>query len=157
MKKTNSAIYIPNMDAKEFDKICVEKGLQFIYTQVQPHGRLIDADAKVQTQLYDDEHEEWADVEMTVEDYLGYCHNEVPTIIPAEEVSPKMTYLQAIEICRNLNTDKEELDCLVVGEAVQKILSMETINAVTKDVLLNIVRWCFQMNWEEIPAEEEKS
>ena len=45
-KKTNSAIYIPNMDAKEFDKICAEKGLQFIYTQVQPHGRLIDADAQ---------------------------------------------------------------------------------------------------------------
>lgn len=85
MKKANSAIYIPNMDAKEFDKICVEKGLQFIYTQVQPHGRLIDTSAKVQTQLYDDEHEEWADVEMTVEDYLGYCHNEAPTIIPAEE------------------------------------------------------------------------
>lgn len=46
MKKTNSAIYIPNMDAKEFEKICVEKGLQFIYTQVQPHGRLIDGDSK---------------------------------------------------------------------------------------------------------------
>ena len=46
MKKTNSAIYIPNMDAKEFDKICAEKGLQFIYTPVpEPHGRLIDADA----------------------------------------------------------------------------------------------------------------
>ena len=45
MKKTNSAIYIPNMDAKEFDKICAEKGLQFIYTPVPPHGRLVDADA----------------------------------------------------------------------------------------------------------------
>jgi hypothetical protein len=46
MKKTNSAIYIPNMDAKEFDKICAEKGLQFIYIPVPPHGRLIaEADA----------------------------------------------------------------------------------------------------------------
>ena len=44
MKKTNSAIYIPNMDAEEFDKICAKKGLQFIYTPVQPHGRLVDAD-----------------------------------------------------------------------------------------------------------------
>lgn len=60
-----------------------------------------------------------------------------------------MTYLRAIRICTELNTDKEELDCLVVGEAVQKILSMATINAVKKDVLLNIVRWCFPMIWEE--------
>lgn len=53
---------------------------------VPPHGRLIDTEAKVKTQLYDDEHEEWSDeVELTVEQYLGYCFNEVPTIIPAEE------------------------------------------------------------------------
>lgn len=65
-----------------------------------------------------------------------------------------MTYLEAIAICKKLNTEEEELDCLVVGEAVQKILSMETINAVNKDTLLNIVRWCFSMIWEEVPAEE---
>lgn len=65
-----------------------------------------------------------------------------------------MTYLEAIVICKKLNTEEEELDCLVVGEAVQKILSMKTINAVNKDTLLNIVRWCFPMIWEEIPAEE---
>lgn len=64
-----------------------------------------------------------------------------------------MTYLEAIVICKKLNTEEEELDCLVVGEAVQKILSMETINAVNKDTLLNIVRWCFPMIWEEVPAE----
>ena len=52
---------------------------------VPDHGRLIDATAKVQTQLYDDEHEDWADVDMTVDEYLGYCHNEVPTIIPADK------------------------------------------------------------------------
>ena len=53
---------------------------------VPPHGRLIDTSAKVQTQLYDDEHEEWSDeITMTVEEYLGYCFNEVPTIIEAEE------------------------------------------------------------------------
>lgn len=49
MKKTSSAIYIPNMDAKEFDKICAEKGLQFIYTPVPPHGDLIDRDALLDT------------------------------------------------------------------------------------------------------------
>ena len=65
-----------------------------------------------------------------------------------------MTYLEAIVICKKLNTEEEELDCLVVGEAVQKILSMATINAVNKDTLLNIVRWCFPMIWEEVPAEE---
>ncbi len=65
-----------------------------------------------------------------------------------------MTYLEAIAICKKLNTEEEELDCLVVGEAVQKILSMGTINAVNKDTLLNIVRWCFPMIWEEVPAEE---
>ena len=52
---------------------------------VPPHGRLIDTSSSVQTHLYDDEHEEWTDVEMTVEDYLGYCNNDVPTVIPAEE------------------------------------------------------------------------
>ena len=68
-----------------------------------------------------------------------------------------MTYLEAIVICKKLNTEEEELDCLVVGEAVQKILSMETINAVNKDTLLNIVRWCFPMIWEEVPAEESET
>ena len=53
--------------------------------EIPPHGRLIDADAKVQTQLYDDEHEEWTDIEMTVDEYLGYCFNEVPTIIQADK------------------------------------------------------------------------
>ena len=44
MKKANAAIYIPNMDADNFDKICNENGLQFVYVEVPPHGRLIDAD-----------------------------------------------------------------------------------------------------------------
>lgn len=43
MKKSN-AIYIPNMDADNFEKICNEKGLKFVYVEVPPHGRLIDAD-----------------------------------------------------------------------------------------------------------------
>ena len=59
---------------------------------VPDHGRLIDTSAKVQTQLYDDQIEEWIDADMTVEEYLGYCFNEVPTIIPAsEEVYDKYT------------------------------------------------------------------
>lgn len=60
-----------------------------------------------------------------------------------------MTYVKAIKICSELNTENEVPDDLVIGEAVQKILSMATINAVNKDVLLNIVRYCFPMIWEE--------
>ena len=69
----------------EEDDIDTDKPLNCPLIEIPPHGKLIDADAKVQTQLYDDEHEEWTDVEMTVEEYLGYCNNEVPTIIEAEE------------------------------------------------------------------------
>lgn len=78
MKKTNSAIYIPNMDAKEFDKICVEKGLQFIYTQVQPHGDLIDRDAlmKGEGRYIISFGKEGIDVAEI---------NRAPTIIPASE------------------------------------------------------------------------
>lgn len=53
---------------------------------VPEHGRLIDTSAKVQTQLYDDQIEDWIDADMTVEEYLGYCFNEVPTIIPADHI-----------------------------------------------------------------------
>lgn len=79
MKKANAAIYIPNMDADNFDKICNEKGLQFVYFEVPPHGRLIDADAiradineKRPRRSYEDA---WA---LTVID-------AAPTIIEAEE------------------------------------------------------------------------
>lgn len=70
---------------------------------VPPHGRLIDADAKVQTQLYDDEHEEWTDVEMTVEEDLGYCNNEVPTII---ETEPKQKKYSTSEWCSECQRQK---------------------------------------------------
>ena len=44
VKKMKSAIYIPNMDAENFKKICDEKGLEFVYIEVPPHGALIDRD-----------------------------------------------------------------------------------------------------------------
>lgn len=34
------------------------------------------------------------------------------------------------------------------------IKGMETISAMNKDTLLNTVRWCFSMIWEEAPAED---
>lgn len=45
LKKSNAAIYIPNMDADNFEKICNENGLKFVYVEVPPHGDLIDRNA----------------------------------------------------------------------------------------------------------------
>lgn len=73
MKKANGAIYIPNMNEDSFQKICNEKGLQFVYVPVPPHGRLIDADGEV-------------GVNVTMMPG-GKCRVDLiaPTIIPANE------------------------------------------------------------------------
>lgn len=42
--------------------------------------RLIDADAKIMAQLYDDEHEEWIQKEMTVADYLSFSDTAIPFV-----------------------------------------------------------------------------
>lgn len=42
--------------------------------------RLIDADAKIVAQLYDDEHEDWILKEMTVADYLSFSDTSTPFI-----------------------------------------------------------------------------
>lgn len=42
--------------------------------------RLIDADAKIMVQLYDDEHEDWILKEMTVADYLSFSDTSIPFI-----------------------------------------------------------------------------
>ena len=42
--------------------------------------RLIDADAKIVAQLYDDEHEDWILKEMTVADYLSFSDTSIPFI-----------------------------------------------------------------------------
>lgn len=59
-----------------------------------------------------------------------------------------MSYGTAIHILEHI-TDYEQTDIL---EAVEKILSMATINAVRKQALLNAVRWF----WENC-VEEEKT
>ena len=57
---------------------------------------------------------------------------------PKEEKRDRgMTYLGAIEICNKIEEHSEE-EAL---QAIEKILGMETINAVSKDALLNVVRW----------------
>lgn len=55
---------------------------------VPPHGRLIDADARVDVQLYNDEFEDYQTVNMSIDDLLDSSWIELeddPTIIPAEE------------------------------------------------------------------------
>ena len=55
---------------------------------VLPHGRLIDADARVNVQIYNDEFEDFQTVNMSIDDLLDSSWIELeddPTIIPAEE------------------------------------------------------------------------
>lgn len=47
---------------------------------IEIKGRLIDTGEIVGVQMYDDENEDWIFREMTVEDYLGMCDNEVPPV-----------------------------------------------------------------------------
>ena len=49
-----------------------------------PHGRLIDAETKIEAQYYDEEHEEWTMETFTVEEMISIADNEVPTVIEAE-------------------------------------------------------------------------
>ena len=49
-----------------------------------PHGRLIDAETKIEAQYYDEEYEEWTMQTFTVEDIISIADNEVPTVIEAE-------------------------------------------------------------------------
>lgn len=56
---------------------------------VPPHGRLIDADARVDVQMYNDEFEDYQTVNMSIDDLLDSSWIELeddPTVIPAEEV-----------------------------------------------------------------------
>lgn len=54
----------------------------------EPHGRLIDADARVNVQVYNDEFEDFQTVNMSIDDLLDSSWIELEddsTIIPAEE------------------------------------------------------------------------
>ena len=57
-----------------------------------------------------------------------------------------MTYGKAIAICADIEnpeyTDEER------GLAIHKIMSMETINAVTKDTLMKAIRWMWNQLFE---------
>ena len=99
MKKAKTAIYIPNMDADTFEKICQEKGLQFVYVEVLEHGRLIDADAFcekrleiVERQKYDDFYAESLSVGAILREVVNELNgsglawfSNAPTISPADK------------------------------------------------------------------------
>jgi len=52
-----------------------------------------------------------------------------------------MNYTVAIGVLLSLNDSEKQYDDDTVLDAVEKILSMETINATPKDALLNALRW----------------
>ena len=60
-----------------------------------------------------------------------------------------MTYGHAIAVIKSLNSPDPEADVMEKAEAIHKILSMETINSVTKQDLLRCVKWlwnrCFEL------------
>lgn len=73
-------IYIPNINADQFDKLCAEKGLKFIYIFVPAsHGRLIDADV-LSTATLNSKYWDNAD-----EDVAWELVQDAPTVIEAGE------------------------------------------------------------------------
>ena len=65
-----------------------------------------------------------------------------------------MKYVEAILVCDHIDEQtigKREIDEATKLEAVEKILSMATINAVRKDTLLKVVRWF----WDHCVETEE--
>ena len=67
-----------------------------------------------------------------------------------------MRYAEAIMICNKIDLDNiggREIDTDTKLDAIQKILSMETINAVKKETLVNVIRW-FWNNCVEVESNE---
>ena len=65
-----------------------------------------------------------------------------------------MGYAEAILICSHIGEHTiggREIDTATKLSAVEKILSMATINAVKKDTLLNVIRWF----WDNCVEAEE--
>lgn len=55
-----------------------------------------------------------------------------------------MRYAEAIMICNKIDLDSiggREIDTDTKLDAIHKILSMETINAVKKETLVKVIRW----------------
>lgn len=60
-----------------------------------------------------------------------------------------MTYLEAIRTCDTIEDPGVETEIKL--QAIEKILSMATINAVKKDILVKVIRW-FWKNCVEVKA-----
>ena len=58
-----------------------------------------------------------------------------------------MTYGRALTILRDMQTTV--FPPRIILDAIQKILSMSTQNAVTKDMLLNALRWMMEYSASE--------
>lgn len=67
-----------------------------------------------------------------------------------------MSYAEAIVICDHIGEQTiggREIDTGTKLSAVEKILSMTTINAVKKDTLLNVIRWFWDNCVETVEGE----
>ena len=63
-----------------------------------------------------------------------------------------MKYSDAIFICDDIDGDTFSLEAKL--EAIEKILGMETINAVKKETLVKVIRWFFD-NCVRVERQEE--
>ena len=67
-----------------------------------------------------------------------------------------MRYAEALMICDKIDLDSiggREIDTDTKLDAIQKILSMETINAVKKETLVKVIRW-FWNNCVEVESND---
>ena len=60
-----------------------------------------------------------------------------------------MSYTEAIFVCDHIDMQTMEIDDEMRLKAIEKILSMATINAVKKDTLLKVIRWFWDNCVEE--------
>ena len=58
-----------------------------------------------------------------------------------------MTLGEAIAIFNHIDTDKKTIE--EKGEAIKRVLEMETRNSITKDSCFNVIRWLWDMVFEE--------
>lgn len=59
-----------------------------------------------------------------------------------------MTYGEAYLHIKNLNTPDPDADIMEKAEAIHKIMTMATLNGVTKADLLRCVRWLWNQHFE---------
>lgn len=81
-----------------------------------------------------------------------YCSKGVRKKPKEEKGDKEMTYIRAIRVCQRIEEYSEE-EAL---QAIEKILGMETINAVPKEALLNVVRWFWKRCVTTTVEAEEK-